>query len=91
MLFATPKPITVKELVKITGSPSVEIEAVLMEIDKDFKEKGFVLIRNHYGYQFRTKEEFAPWLRKIAGVKKIKLSNAAMEVLAIVAYKQPIT
>lgn len=91
LIFSTPKPIGIKDLVKITGLSSSEIEEIVDILKKDFEDHGFNLVRTNFGFQFRTKDEFAPWIRKISGVKKIKLSNAAMEVLAIVAYKQPVT
>jgi len=91
ILFSTPKPISLKDLVKITESSSLEIEEKLMEIKDDFKDKGFNLVYNNLGYIFLSKKEYSPWIRKISGVKKIKLSNAAMEIIAIVAYQQPVT
>jgi segregation and condensation protein B len=42
------------------------------------------------GYQFRTKPSWAGWVSRLKKVKAVKLSQAALETLAIVAYRQPI-
>jgi segregation and condensation protein B len=43
------------------------------------------------GYQLRTKSDLAPWIRKYLASRPVRLSRAALEVLAVVAYRQPIT
>jgi segregation and condensation protein B len=43
------------------------------------------------GYRLVTKPELAPWVQRFRGTKPAKLSKAALETLAIIAYKQPIT
>jgi len=42
------------------------------------------------GYQFRTRPDISAWIRKIKGVKPGSLSPAAMETLAVIAYRQPV-
>ena len=43
------------------------------------------------GYQFRTDTELAPWLRKLSKERPFRFSAAALETLAIIAYRQPVT
>lgn len=43
------------------------------------------------GWEFRTRKELAPWLQPVAQRKPVKLGRAPMEVLAVVAYRQPCT
>lgn len=43
------------------------------------------------GWEFRTRAALAPWLQPVVSRKKVKLGRAALEVLAVVAYKQPCT
>lgn len=43
------------------------------------------------GYRLVTKPELAPWIQRLRGARPVKLSRAALETLAIIAYKQPIT
>jgi segregation and condensation protein B len=53
--------------------------------------RGFVLRQLADTWQFRTTPEVAPWLKVFTGVRPVKLSRAALEALAIVAYQQPCT
>jgi chromosome segregation and condensation protein ScpB len=72
-----------------------EIENVLTELEKDHAETG----RSYYlacvagAWQFVTRPDYMPWLRTLFGVKTRppRLSAPALETLAIVAYRQPIT
>jgi len=72
-----------------------EIENVLTELEKDHGQSG----RSYYlacvagSWQFVTRPEYMPWLRTLFGVKTRppRLSQPALETLAIVAYRQPIT
>ncbi|MGH7430063.1 MAG: SMC-Scp complex subunit ScpB, partial [Candidatus Methylomirabilaceae bacterium] len=43
------------------------------------------------GYRLVTKPEVSPWIQRLQGAKPARLSKAALETLAIIAYKQPIT
>jgi segregation and condensation protein B len=52
--------------------------------------RSFQLMEVGEGYQFRTKVEYAPWIRNLRKVKPTRLSQSALETLAIVAYRQPI-
>lgn len=72
-----------------------EIENALTELEKDHAESG----RSYYlacvagAWQFVTRPDYMPWLRTLFGVKTRppRLSQPALETLAIVAYRQPIT
>lgn len=72
-----------------------EIENALTELEKDHAQSG----RSYYlacvagSWQFVTRPEYMPWLRTLFGVKTRppRLSQPALETLAIVAYRQPLT
>ena len=72
-----------------------DIENALTELEKDHTQSG----RSYYlacvagAWQFVTRPEYMPWLRTLFGVKTRppRLSQPALETLAIVAYRQPIT
>ena len=72
-----------------------EIENVLTELEKDHAESGrsYFLACVAGSWQFVTRPEYMPWLRTLFGVKTRppRLSAPALETLAIVAYRQPIT
>ena len=71
-----------------------QIEAQLQALRQEYDERnaGVTLAEVAGGYQFATRPENAAWIRKFKAVKiSSKLSRPALETLAIVAYKQPIT
>ncbi len=91
LLFTSPRPLTIRELSKIVEKTPEEVESLLDELLKEYEGRGIKVVKLENGYHFVTDNEFAPWIRKLHGVKKLRLSRAALEVLAIVALKQPIT
>jgi segregation and condensation protein B len=74
-----------------SGRPLIK-EAV-EELIKEYAERGGALVieRVAGGFQMRTRVEHAPWIKKLYKIGVRKISRPAMESLAIVAYKQPIT
>ncbi len=92
VLFVAVKPVSVDWLAEITGHGSVEVEEALAELAEVFtdEEHGFSLVEVAGGYQFRTAPRLASVLRRVVPVKIKRLSRAAAETLAVVAYKQPV-
>ena len=103
LIFASEKPLTSLELVELINNAfgflddKVVIDQVEASID-GIKEKyssefyPFELRQSGGGWQFLTKKEFHQTIAQLNGDKFLKrLSTAAMESLAIIAYKQPIT
>jgi segregation and condensation protein B len=79
----------VKELGKTREG---EIGAVLEEIRIENGERAFQLIEQVNGWHFVTGSAYAPWVRQLYPESKpIRLSGPALETLAIIAYRQPIT
>ena len=70
-----------------------EIEEAAEELIREYQERecSFRVEKVAGGYQFRTKVEYAPWIRRLKKVRPIRLSRAALETLAIVAYRQPVS
>ncbi len=100
MIFASERPITQAELSDLIGQAlelvleedrvSACIEAIREKYDTEFYPFGLREIGG--GFQFLTKKEYHKTVLQLNGDKHIrKLSVAAMETLAIIAYKQPIT
>lgn len=75
--------------------PSGRIEEALAELSRDHEIAGrsYRLVCVAGAWQFVTEPDYAPWLRAMLGVKNrpSRLSQAALETLAIIAYRQPIT
>jgi len=93
LFFISDSPIRVETLVEIL--PESNKEAILegiRQIQAEFEDrsKGIELIEIAGGYQFRTKPSWAGWVNRLKKAKAVKLSQAALETLAIVAYRQPV-
>jgi segregation and condensation protein B len=93
LLFVSDSPIRLETLIEIL--PESNKEAVLegiQRIQEEYREtsKGIELVEISGGYQFRTKPMWAEWVNRLKKTKAVKLSQAALETLAIVAYRQPI-
>ncbi len=95
LLFVAGSPLSVDRLKGVFEEVTKEqIEAQLLAIKQecDDRNAGITLAEVAGGYQFATRPENAAWIRKFKAVKvSAKLSRPALETLAIVAYKQPIT
>lgn len=94
LLFVHQHPLTVDNVVKIMENQVGRkvIKEVMEELVADYQAMGrsFHLAQVGGGYQLRTKAEYASWIKSLRKVKPIKLSQAALETLAIVVYRQPI-
>lgn len=94
LLFAADQPLTIARLAEITGADEGDIQLTIATLNQNYTDTGrvFRINRVAHGYQLYTLPEYADWVRKLYAHTRVqRLSNAALEVLAIVAYKQPIT
>ena len=94
LVFAAEEPITLRKLTDIIeGADSAQIQEAILQLKTDYDAQGrsFKSEEIAGGYQLFTKPDYYEWiakLRKKSG--ETKLSQAALETLAIIAYKQPI-
>ena len=95
LLFISGSPLSADRLKALfEEAPQEQIEAQLAQLRQDYEERGagIMLAEVGGGYQLATRPENAGWIRKFRTVKtSTRLSRPALETLAIVAYKQPIT
>jgi segregation and condensation protein B len=92
LIFASHAPISLEKLAKITELTPEGVAAELEALCEEKRSLGALqLTEVAGGWQFVTKAEFAPFVRRLRDDKKARLSRAAFEVLAIVAYRQPVT
>ena len=94
VLFASGEPLDMEKTAKTLLVDKATVENCLSEIAEEYKktEHGIELLNLAGKYQFATKEEHAAEIRAVLSMKKNSpLSSAAFEVLAIVAYNQPVT
>jgi len=94
LIFVSESPLTLGELVQML--PEFSEEAILEGIkrlkeDYEKDSKGIEIVEVAGGYQFRTKPNFSKWIIRLKKIKPVKLSQSALETLAIIAYRQPIT
>ncbi|HUR46264.1 MAG TPA: SMC-Scp complex subunit ScpB [Candidatus Saccharimonadales bacterium] len=75
--------------------PVAQIESALAELEKEhaLAERSFRLVCVAESWQFVSKTEFSPWIKTLVGQKNrpSRLSQPALETLAIIAYRQPVT
>jgi segregation and condensation protein B len=93
-VFAHHEPLSLDTLAQILGDvPLDTLKAVLDELEDEYRarNRGFVLTKVGGGYQFRSLPQTAAWILKLKSIKPSRLSRAALETLAIIAYNQPVT
>jgi segregation and condensation protein B len=95
LLFASEKPMTIEQMKEVLEEVDAkEIKTAVLELKSEYEGLGrsFKIYEVAGGYQMVTAPEFADYLKKFYRVKsKDKLSKPALETLAIIAYRQPIT
>jgi segregation and condensation protein B len=95
LIFASPDPVTPKILQKLLdGEPAETIDATIAALKQRYAEDrcGLQLVEVAGGYQIVTRPELHEWVRRLFHERTTqKLSVAALETLAVIAYKQPVT
>ena len=95
LIFLSKAPLKIQEISNsLKGFEEKEISDALSELEEQWDGMGrsFILCNIAGGYQFRTRPEYSEYIVEFnKEIKKFRLSKAALEVLAIVAYKQPVT
>mgnify|MGYP003385788926 CR=1 FL=1 len=90
-LFASQEPMSIDKMQDFVAHlERDEVEALLARIAQDYQGRGIVLENGSNGYAFRTAPDLAESLSTLR-VEERRLSRAAMETLAIIAYHQPLT
>ncbi len=89
MLFASPTPLSLRDLTA-RMPPGADPAEVLALLRRRYEGRGVRLVRVGEGHAFRTAPDLA-WLMQTERVETRKLSRAAIETLAIIAYHQPVT
>jgi len=93
LLFTSDKPLSARDIhACLVDETSAGIRQALKELQAEYDDMGrsFVLKEVAQSYQFRTKSEYAPFILQMLKTSPSRLSRAALETLAIIAYKQPI-
>jgi segregation and condensation protein B len=95
LVYASPDPLTPKTLFKVLESePREDVQASLEALLHEYADGqgGLELVEVAGGYQIVTRPQLSEWVRRLFHERKSqKLSVAALETLAVIAYKQPVT
>ncbi|HVY54753.1 MAG TPA: SMC-Scp complex subunit ScpB [Thermodesulfobacteriota bacterium] len=95
IVFVSDQPVSVDKLQQVfTEIERADIKKYLKELIQEWESlgRGIVLEEVAGGYQFRTDTAYSEYITNFnKRIKKFRLSRAALEVLAIIAYKQPVT
>jgi len=93
LVYAAEMPLSIERIAEIlTGTEKEVISVMLQELMREYEERkgGIHLESVAGGYQFRTSADFSAWVRKLRMAKPVGLSPAALETLAVIAYRQPV-
>ncbi len=94
LLLAADQPVSADLLHQtfLNRSSREELLAVLKELQEDYQSNNLQIVEVADGFQLCTRPEHSDWIRKFLKLdKSFKLSRAALDTLAIIAYKQPLT
>lgn len=92
ILFVAGKPLSLRALARIIERPEPEVRAALKELAEARKDAGVVVLDAPEGYQLATASENSTVVKNFLNSDlREKLTDATVEVLAIIAYRQPIS
>ena len=94
LIFASPEPLTPKAMFKLLDAePQEDVQVALAGLKQDYERAGGLqLVEVAGGYQIVTRPDLHDWVRRLFHERTTqKLSVQALETLAVIAYKQPIT
>lgn len=92
LLFAAPSAVTVKQIADAIEISPKEVENAIAGLEELYSERGIQIQKNRGKYQLTSAPEAARYIEKMLSLENTsRLSQAAIETLAIIAYQQPIT
>lgn len=92
LLFVADAPARIEDLAQAIGCPTFEVEEAIDRLSRTLAtDSALQVVRIAGGFQICTKPEYSEVLARFTKPQKSRLSRSLMEVLAIVAYQQPVT
>jgi segregation and condensation protein B len=94
LVLGAPEPVSAQKIAEVVpGLETDDARALVAELGREYEEQGraFEVWEVAGGYQLRTRPEYASYLRLLHRERPLRLSRAALETLAVVAYRQPVT
>ena len=93
MIFVSENPLGIDVIQGVLGNvDKMAVQRCLDELIEEYQQsdRSFSLVKVAGGFQFRTKPEYGQWIQKLKKTRATRLTKAALETLAIIAYKQPV-
>jgi segregation and condensation protein B len=93
LIFASETPLTPERAAELLpDTEKKEVVSLLGEMVRQYEARGGGICLREVagGFQFSTRQDLAPWIRKLKAARPAMLSPAALETLAVVAYRQPL-
>ena len=91
VLFMAAEPLPIADLAEILEITPEAAEALVRQLESEYAARGIHVQRVAGGLQVGTRPEYGHYIAKLLKPERFRLSRAALETLAIVAYKQPVT
>jgi segregation and condensation protein B len=95
VLMAADKPLSIAYLCHMLESQTkvdtMDVQNIINELTTEYNERGIELKEVASGYRFQVGVDLAPWVSKLWQEEPQRYSRALLEILALIAYKQPIT
>ncbi|TDA64011.1 MAG: SMC-Scp complex subunit ScpB [Clostridia bacterium] len=89
LLFVASAPVPAAALARATGLAEAEVEEILAGLGGGYR--GLQVVKLAEGYRLTTRPEYAAQVEAFSGRRLLPLSQAALETLAVIAYRQPVT
>lgn len=91
ILFVATEPVPLKTLLEVVQATEEQVRSALNVLEERLRTSGLQMVQVAGGYQLCTRPEFAEVVGRYLQPQPSKLSRAALETVAIIAYRQPIT
>ena len=95
LLMSSGEPLSLERMLSVFDEAqkptSTQIERILTSLSNDYAMRSIELKCLASGYCLQTKVQFSSWIARLFAEKPVKYSNALLEILSIIAYRQPVT
>jgi len=91
LLFVAERPLSRREIASVAGTDRDTVDARLGDLEVSLRERGIRLVTDGDRVELATATEGGALVARYIGADAVRLSNASLETLAIVAYRQPVT
>jgi segregation and condensation protein B len=94
VVLASTEPVEARFLAELVELPAARVEQICAQLAAEYEaeQRGFALTRVAGGYRFQTHPDLAPYVERfVVEGRHVRLSGPALETLAIIAYKQPVS